>query len=128
MKYCTRCGTQNTDEAQVCVHCQSYLSPVIVNSKKSPSFYINALGIINGILSVVLGIITFSFSFLSQDTIYMIKDEYGLYYEQFIDLFFSSTKALSFGLGSLLVVLGLFLILYFANKTTQKGKQSNSIH
>ncbi len=126
MKFCTNCGTQNTDDAQVCVKCQSYFGTPINNLYKksvfTPNVLVNILGIINGVVSIVLGIITFTLASLQKDTLYILEKEIGDELDSFLDVFLSSTKTFSFGMGSLLIILGLFLVLYFVNKLIQKNK------
>lgn len=127
MKFCTKCGAQNTDEAQVCVQCQSYfVAPInnIYNKKLvfTPNVLANIFGIINGVVSIILGIITFTLSSLQKDTLYILEKEIGDELDSFLDVFLSSAKTFSFGMGSLLIIFGLFLILYFVNKVIQKNK------
>ncbi len=124
MKFCTKCGAQNTDEAQICIQCQSYLSTVYNvpkhNTKINTTTIINLFGILNGIAALILGIITFTLSSLREDTKYLLEKEMGENFDQILDIILAPTKAFSFGLGSLLIILGIFLVLFFANNLAKK--------
>ena len=127
MKFCTKCGAQNTDETQVCTQCQAYFIAPVNNfyNKKSiftPNILVNMFGIINGVISIILGIITFTLSSLQKDTLYILEKEIGDELDSFLDVFLSSAKTFSFGMGSLLIIIGLFFALYFVNKIIQKDK------
>ena len=129
MKFCTKCGTQNTDESQICVNCQSYfIKPIDTfhqyQSNFTPTFTMNIFGIFSGVTSFILGIITFVLSFLKKDSMYILEKEFedGDIFEALVEIAHAPVRSLSFGIGSLLMILGLLIVLYYANKIIQKNK------
>ncbi len=128
MKFCTKCGAQNTDEAQVCVQCQSAFStfnnPYNRKSQVSHKVIINVLGVLNGLASIILGIITFTQSSLPKDILYILEKEANEEVSVVLDVLILPAKASSFGMGSFLMILGVLLVLYFVNKLVPKKSKA----
>lgn len=129
MKFCTKCGAQNTDEAQACVQCQSAFSNFndLYNRKSQVSHkvIINVLGVLNGLASIILGIITFTQSSLPKDILYILEKEASEEVSVSFDVLILPAKVMSFGTGSLLVVFGVALTLCFLNKMISKKQGTN---
>ena len=118
MKYCTKCGAQNEDNALVCVKCNSSFSLPKSDINKIIGILVNALGITNGLASLILGIVTFTKTSLGDDFKYALLDEMGSAGNSVLKLL----TAPAFALGSILVIVGMFIILYFTNRLIQKKK------
>lgn len=120
MKFCPNCGTQNQDNATVCSQCQTYLAPFYSYPQKhkikSSAKTIHIFGTISGIISIILGIITVCISPISSTLMDYILDEGGMEAMMVVNMLLSPLKIISFAAGSLLIVFGLFIILYFASK------------
>ncbi|MBQ7224518.1 MAG: hypothetical protein IJX06_03100 [Clostridia bacterium] len=81
-----------------------------------------AFGIIIGIASIILGIITFFFASPSNKFFQsMVNTGSSIeQYELLCEIFFSAARAVSFGFGSLLIILGTLIIVHFVNKIISK--------
>lgn len=126
MKFCTKCGAQNEDNALICIQCKSNLSVMYTfpprDLRKAINKLLNILGVTTGVLSLILGIITFTTTSISNDTKLLIMEEAGSEARSIIEVFTAPAKAFSFGMGSLLVVIGILLVLYFVDKLLKKDK------
>ena len=126
MKVCTSCGAQNQDENYVCTQCNTLLSNFGTFCKQDRSkignILTNIFGIIIGISSLVLGIITFTTSSISEDSKLFLLQEIGSEAQLVIEIFTTPAKAFSFGMGSLLLLVGLCVVLCYVNKIVQRNK------
>jgi len=120
MKFCTNCGAQNEDNALKCVQCQSYLANANMAPVRDLSKSMNIFGMISGIVSVILGVITFTKAPSYEELRYLLMQELGAESELIFDFAAAPAEILSFSMGSLLVVFGLTVVFFFIGKLIKK--------